>query len=118
MRVATVAYGPITNARCQHPTHLRIDSLFWGVAIAYLYHYHRETIDRWWAWLLLGMGCAGPPMTVLEILTPFVVTLGFTMLFVGYGCILIAIVRTTPGKVCSGGLSIPRPPGLLPSLER
>jgi peptidoglycan/LPS O-acetylase OafA/YrhL len=44
------------------PTHLRIDGLFFGVLIAYYYHFHSDTFRNAlhrWRYILIGAGAAG-----------------------------------------------------------
>jgi peptidoglycan/LPS O-acetylase OafA/YrhL len=80
------------------PTRMRIDALFFGVMIAYVYHFHESVIGRLAGHrgLLAATGLAMvAPMAVVPVdHSIFVVSLGFAMLYVGYGCLLVAIVTT------------------------
>ena len=80
------------------PTHLRIDALFFGVLIAYVYHFHESVIGRLAGHrgLLVATGLAlVAPMAMVPVdHSVFVGSLGFAMLYVGYGCLLVAIVTT------------------------
>lgn len=85
-----------THDELLFPTHLRIDALFFGVMIAYVYHFH-EPVIGWLAGhrgLLAASGLAlVAPMALVPIEdSVFVGSLGFAMLYVGYGCLLVAIV--------------------------
>src|SRR5258708_6096278 len=84
------------------PTHLRVDGLFFGVLLSYVYHFQ----DRLFTALtrrrdlLLATGiCLISPMAILEKnYSPFVWTIGYTLLYVGYGCILMPLVQTRLGE--------------------
>jgi len=82
------------------PTHLRIDGLFFGVLLAYLYHLKPHVlapIARHRAALLTAGVALVMPMGLSELGTHrFVWTFGYTMLYLGYGCILIAFVYAAP----------------------
>ena len=89
-------------------TQLRIDGLFFGVLIAYLYQF--KTGFAAWAGrhhlALIAVGLALiSPMTVLELEKSwFVPTLGFAFLYVGYGLILLGLVTTPIGSGWLGRL--------------
>jgi peptidoglycan/LPS O-acetylase OafA/YrhL len=87
-------------------THLRVDSLAMGVLLAYLYHFQPQFLSRLaqrrWMLILLGLALLSP-MAVLELYDhPMIWTIGYTMLYVGYGCILVAMVHTPVGP--AGGI--------------
>lgn len=98
MRYLVNANRPYDPATHYNPTHLRMDSLFFGVIIAYLYHFKREFLAKICAWrysLLLGGIALVAPMIIIDIREGwFVSVLGFTFLYVGYGLILIAVVHS------------------------
>src|SRR5713226_5982866 len=51
-RVVTGIWSPAHREWMQSATHLRIDGLFAGVALGYMYHFQREKFlvcSRWWA---------------------------------------------------------------------
>jgi len=78
------------------PTHTRMDGLFFGVLIAYYYHF-KSAIPALFArfrWLLLVLGVALiSPMMVLSMeKNPWIPQVGFTMLYLGYGCILVSVL--------------------------
>jgi peptidoglycan/LPS O-acetylase OafA/YrhL len=91
-------YGDFTH---YFPTHLRIDGLAFGVLLAYLYHFRPElfqAISRRRGLLLFVGLLLVSPMARFDLLTvPFVWTIGFTMLHIGFGCILMAVVSTPLG---------------------
>jgi peptidoglycan/LPS O-acetylase OafA/YrhL len=84
----------------QYATHLRIDGLFFGVMLAYLHHFHPSVLQRVARrpLLLVAVGLALVfPMGIYEVgVYRWVWTIGYTMLYVGYGCILIACVYSSP----------------------
>ena len=101
LRMWVTSREPFYAYRNISPTHLRIDSLFWGVFLSYLYKFRPA-----WAvpilgnrkFLLLSGVLLISPMAIYDDFTPFAHTLGFTLLFLGYGCILIAFVSTSEGS--------------------
>jgi peptidoglycan/LPS O-acetylase OafA/YrhL len=80
-------------------THLRIDSLFFGVLLAYWHHYRPDVRARFKAHqhFLMPMGVALIcPMMFLDISHPFVWTAGFSLLYLGYGSILLGCLYAAP----------------------
>jgi peptidoglycan/LPS O-acetylase OafA/YrhL len=77
---------------------LRIDSLFFGVGLAYLYHFKSHWLKpltrHYNIFLFLGILLISPMMFLELEKSPFVWTFGFTLLYLGYGCILLAMVYT------------------------
>jgi len=86
------------------PFHLRMDSLFCGVVISYYYHYHTSTfkkIAQKYKYLFLVLGITlFIPAFLLELNSPFILTFGFTLLYLGSGLVLIAVVDAPlkPGR--------------------
>ncbi len=91
-RVATswrVPYGELHG----YATHLRIDSLGFGVVLAYGAHFRPTAlagaVRRWAVPILAGsLGCLLPAFVLAEK-HPFMHTLGFTGLFLGFGGVLL-----------------------------
>jgi peptidoglycan/LPS O-acetylase OafA/YrhL len=97
----------------QTATHLRIDSLFFGVLLAYGYHLRPDLMRRLarhrLALLIVGLLLISP-MALHDLSErPYIWTIGFTMLYVGYGLILIAFVYTNPGEGLAGKLILSGP---------
>jgi peptidoglycan/LPS O-acetylase OafA/YrhL len=75
-------------------THLRVDSLFCGVLIAYYYTFRTEillTKTRPWLWLCSISVCL---TFLLPILFPldesrFMYSFGFSLIYLGFGCLLL-----------------------------
>jgi peptidoglycan/LPS O-acetylase OafA/YrhL len=85
------------------PTHLRIDALFYGVLISYWYHYNRASLDRFMvgrAPLLAAVGAALllPAFFFDQAHTPFMYTLGFNMLYLGSGFLLMSALTWRSSK--------------------
>jgi peptidoglycan/LPS O-acetylase OafA/YrhL len=79
------------------PTHLRLDSLLAGVLLAYLYYFRPAVLAPLARHRLLlvaaGLALIGPAL-LLDEDNGFIVTGGFTLLYLGYGCLLLATVST------------------------
>ena len=80
------------------PTHLRIDGLFFGVFLAYVSRYHPATFIRVGSYAVslcvLGLLCVGTALVPsLTRETPFGFTIGYTLMYLGYGAILVAMVN-------------------------
>lgn len=88
-----------------YPTHLRIDSLLFGVVLAYLHHCHGERfapVVRRFAPLFVVVGVAlVAPAFFVRLKMPWMHTIGFTMLYVGYGAIVVAAVHAWPAATTS-----------------
>ena len=109
---------PFTDLTHSFPTHLRIDGLFFGVLLAYLFHMEPQLLTRVTRrpLLLLAVGLLlVMPMGIFDVARyRFVPTIGFSMLYVGYGCILLACVCSPPGPGRPlGNLLASRPAALL-----
>lgn len=94
LRVYNNIYLPEQNVKNMTMTHLRIDSLLFGVLISYWFHFRRETLTKIYSkyqrvflitsFLLLSFT---PFFEPLE--TFFIMTIGFSMLYIAFGIILI-----------------------------
>lgn len=100
MRILTVAgehtFGRNTffNDWALHVhTHLRIDSLLFGVFIAWQYNCNQQQFlafaKRLNNWLLLIFAVCITPVFLLPISNPFIATVGFTLLYIGFGALLV-----------------------------
>lgn len=101
MRILDHSMG-IPAERIHIETHLRVDSLFAGVALAYYRHYRPELFARaarkplWIPGLILIA-----PAFVLSSESAFMCTVGLTLLYVGYGCILVWAVDRPPSRAAT-----------------
>jgi peptidoglycan/LPS O-acetylase OafA/YrhL len=93
---------PYTNDHYLFLTHLRVDSLFLGVLLAFLHHCHPDKlgpiIQHRTALLVAGLLLLCPMLFLDKETCSFVPTFGLTELYVGYACILLAIVHTPLGE--------------------
>ena len=84
------------NERQLFPTHLRVDSLFCGVLLAYLYHCKGNVWQRLTRrpLALLGVG-SGILVAVycLQYSHKFIWTLGYSLIAIGYACVLCSVVE-------------------------
>src|SRR5262249_26309589 len=89
------------------PTHLRIDSLFFGVTLAYFYYLRPDLMKRLlnyrWALWAVGLALVLPAASGhFEVSTKWMSVPGYSALYVGYGCILLAILSTPVGVGIAG----------------
>ena len=87
--------GTLSDPHIRFLTYLRMDALMFGVLLSYLHHFHRSTLQqivcRRVASLLVLAGLLIMPSIVLEYgILRF--TIGLTMLYVGFGIILMVCI--------------------------
>jgi peptidoglycan/LPS O-acetylase OafA/YrhL len=79
-------------------THLRLDSLFFGLGIAYAYHFHREWFESRLRPLRHGLIFLGAALLTSPIWLPldpgrfYELTLGYTQKFVGAGLVVAGLM--------------------------
>ena len=100
MRVITAHELPYGHKTHLFPSHLRMDSLFFGVLISYLYHIYPTrflAFAKQFRWILVACGIAMlAPAFILPLETsPFISTFGLTIFYVGSGCLLVASIAMT-----------------------
>jgi peptidoglycan/LPS O-acetylase OafA/YrhL len=90
-------YVPWHWAIHQFPTHLRIDSLFFGVVISYYTHFHGERFSRFvrtFFWPLAAVGIAlVAPCFFIEQSQLWMYTYGLAALYLGFGALLIVFLH-------------------------
>ena len=101
MHARAEPYAFITHA---FPSYLRIDSLGFGVALSYAYHFRSEFFRRVVApnrLILAIIGCVlMTPAFVWDIQrTPYLYTFGFTVIYIGCGMLVAASVLTNFSNV-------------------
>jgi peptidoglycan/LPS O-acetylase OafA/YrhL len=77
-------------------THMRIDSLFFGVLLGYFYNFKPELLSRAMRYKTLFL-FFGTLIVILAVFYPFPGPFGqagFTLLYLGYGSLLLAILYT------------------------
>jgi peptidoglycan/LPS O-acetylase OafA/YrhL len=114
LRIATAlrpADGPFDVRRYLCPTHLRLDSLAFGVLLSYWYHFHHDRfigIARRRGAILATSALLIAPSVWLGVENLSVVTLGFTGLYLGFGGILavcLALPRREGADTSALGLA-------------
>ncbi len=83
------------------PTHLRLDGLAFGVLLSYLFHFHRDRLDRavggrepWLA--AAGLVLVLPAFLFQHDLTPAIYSVGVSAFYVGSGLLVLALVLRPP----------------------
>lgn len=80
------------------PSHLRMDSLFFGVGIAYWYHFHHESFQRVlrpWRYPLIALGVAlfSSRLWAPSLMKPWYYhTLGFTQFYLAAAALLVGVL--------------------------
>lgn len=93
LRVLENSWG-VQAAALKYQTHLRIDSLFAGVALGYYRHFRPELFARaaqkplWVPGLLLLV-----PAFIFNLGTPVMDTIGFSSLYAGFSCLVVWAVE-------------------------
>jgi len=79
------------------PTHLRLDSLFFGVIVAYYFHFQRDRFSALVTNNLKKITCVGcillSPLFFVGQYDEWMYTYGFTSLYLGYGCLMVAFLH-------------------------
>ncbi len=99
-RTITVISQPFSVYTHLFPTHLRIDSLAFGVWLSWCFHFRQQALrlflDKYARWLLGAL----PFLFALVCLRPvndaWVLTIGLTALYTGFGILLILSVIYEP----------------------
>ncbi len=86
-----------------YPTHIRIDSLSFGVLISYFHHVHGDalaTFVRRRSIIILALSSLLVAPSVLLTLesSPFMYTAGFTGLYLGFGGVLLVAIYAAPPR--------------------
>ncbi len=83
--------------RVYYPTHLRIDSLLFGVLLGYFHQYHRPSIPAWitsWPMILGSLVVAGTLPAIWPLENSLMCgTIGFTVLYLCCGVLVLAAMK-------------------------
>jgi len=98
-RFVSVNYVPFSYETDIEQTHLRIDSLFFGVFLSYLWTFRHLSESLWLRKNKTFLGLAGVacfvPAFVYELNeTPWMQTIGLTMLYLGGGFVLLSLLKS------------------------
>jgi peptidoglycan/LPS O-acetylase OafA/YrhL len=106
LRVATAIVAAPWYPLHLAPTHLRLDSLLWGVTLAYLYHFRGRPLTRVVharrdVILLTSIACLAPCL-FLPLSSVFMETVGYTLLYLGFGCVLLLTLHPRAHRAAAG----------------
>ncbi|HEX4627877.1 MAG TPA: acyltransferase [Gemmatimonadales bacterium] len=101
LRIATPPTHPYSYRKHFFPTHLRLDSIAWGVLLSYLYHFRREQLlafleRRRWMIAVASIALIAPPFIWPLEQSRFINTLGLTFLDWGFAGLLILSLSHSP----------------------
>ena len=94
LRVFSNIYFPESNVKNMTMTHLRIDSLLFGVLISFWYNFRKDTLIKFYTkyqklLLILALFLLSFTPFIEPLESFFVMTIGFSMLYVAFGIILV-----------------------------
>jgi len=93
LRIHATLTMPFSHVNNVSPTHLRIDSLFFGTLLSYFYHFHREKLASFVTnnkpFLRIASFILLLPCAIFWDENPQMITWGFTSLYLGFGGILL-----------------------------
>ena len=105
----TASLAGFDHKTTYQPSHLRFDSLLYGVFLSYFHHFRPDALNRimsdpWRSPVsLLSVICLAPAL-FLPWDDPVVYTLGFTLLYIGFGTMIpLALYKPTNQKVSPPG---------------
>lgn len=108
LRIAVVSTGDISLSRNYFPTHLRADSLFFGVLLADLYHYERKRFidffNSYKAMLAILAGLFLLPLFLFSRMSVFINSIGFTLFYLSFGIILSLFLTTNITRFFKGAV--------------
>ncbi len=95
-RSAIALGGPVRQP--MQMTHLRIDALAFGVLLSYFYNFRSESLARWVRGrrphILIASLLLVLPSWLMNYYNPINLSVGLTMLYLGYGGVLLVIVHS------------------------
>ena len=100
--IAPISSGIIAN----RASHLRVDALFCGVLLGYLYHFRPFWFQRLRSsWLLIGAAVLIAPACILLEESFFIRTIGLTMTLAGFGILVAWAVQRQPSGYLARALA-------------
>jgi peptidoglycan/LPS O-acetylase OafA/YrhL len=103
-------YWPYSMDTHYFPTHIRIDALLFGVVLAHIATFSPGLWTRLlaWKWALMATGIVliSPMLFLDHNENAFVWTGGFSLLYLGYGSLMIAMLAVKPGVGWDGRLLV------------
>ncbi len=93
LRILATIHYPFSHVNNVSPTHLRIDSLFFGTLLSYFYHFHQirlaEFVNDNKNALRIGSFILLLPCIIFWDYDPQMTTWGFSSLYLGFGGVLL-----------------------------
>ena len=108
LRIVTAYIAPVGRHGSTYPTlfatHLRIDSLAWGVLLSYLYHFRLAWLkgfvsNRWKALVAVSLLLICPCLFLKIETSMFMKTVGLTGLYLGFGGLLVVSLFVRPSAL-------------------
>ncbi|MBV9181170.1 MAG: acyltransferase [Acidobacteria bacterium] len=90
LRMAATPANPTDHLKYLFPTHLRMDSLFCGVVLGYLFHFKPRLLARVSGWpFLFAGGALLTPICILNVENWHIYTWGLSCTYLGFAFILV-----------------------------
>lgn len=111
IRLANGTFLPFARKVHQFATHVRVDSLFFGVLLSYWHNYHRAAfgvvVARWRSWMcVLGLVLLLPAFCFPLPQTPYLYIFGYSQFYLGSGLLLaVAVDFTLPSNRIVHGMA-------------
>ncbi|MBF0532472.1 MAG: acyltransferase [Candidatus Omnitrophica bacterium] len=89
-------YAEFNYMKQLYATHLRIDSLMFGVFLSYLNHFHKNlSLFRWptWCFIVTGVVLLSPAFIFSLETSSFIPVFGVVLFYLGGGCLVLAFSR-------------------------
>lgn len=98
LRYWNASHAPVSYEHNIEPTHLRMDSLFFGVFLSFLWNCRglseSKPLQRYRYLVgLIGIGCFLPAFLLVLNETPWLYSLGLTLFYLGGGCLLLTMLK-------------------------
>jgi peptidoglycan/LPS O-acetylase OafA/YrhL len=98
LRISYRIYGSYSFVPAGTATHLRCDSLMFGVMLSYYYRFHRGALAQWVTAnrrFLVTAACVAFGVAFVGNRGWFVMTIGFTIIAIGFGALLLVALHTS-----------------------